>query len=230
MKRSFLIAISLVISLTSHSQSGTIKVFNGKVVEGDFFKEKLYVFDKYVNGRIRLSDGTVYVGDLNINTLGQTVRVITDTRDTIAIKTEKLVEAVSAGNTLFLKLNNTYVQVLNTAGDTYLGISRVLKLGQEKIEGAYGGTNEVSSIAKYSSVEVENRLEKIVGSSNIRYDYYENIHLIKGGKLIPATKKNFEKLFSDQKKMIESYIEENNIKFNHNESVIQLFNYLANSL
>ncbi|GAB1474171.1 hypothetical protein MASR2M69_16120 [Bacteroidota bacterium] len=106
-------------------------------------------------------------------------------------------------------------------------MERSLKIGQEKIEGAYGGSNEVSSISKLSTVEVENRIEKIVGSSTLKYDYYERLYFVKNGKILPISKKNFEKFFPEQKNMIEKYVAENNIKFNHNESVIELFDYLA---
>lgn len=227
MKRCIFTLALMAFSLVSLSQSGTIKVYNGKVIEGDFFKEKLYIFDKYVNGRIKLKDGTLYYGDLNINTLGQSLRVISDTGDTISIKTERDVDAVSAGNNFFVKLNNVYIHILNTAGDVFLGMERSLKIGQEKIEGAYGGSNEVSSISKLSTVEVENRIEKIVGSSTLKYDYYERLYFVKNGKILPISKKNFEKFFPEQKNMIEKYVAENNIKFNHNESVIELFDYLA---
>ena len=217
----------MAFSLVSLSQSGTIKVYNGKVIEGDFFKEKLFIFDNYINGRIKLKDGTLYYGDLNINTLGQSLRVISDTGDTISIKTEREVDAVSAGNNYFIKLNNVYIQIINTAGDLFLGMERSLKIGQEKIEGAYGGTNDGSSISKLSTVEVENKIETIVGSSTLKYDYYERLYFVKNGKIIPITKKNFVKFFPGQKNMIEKYVADNNIKFNHNESVIKLFDYLA---
>ncbi len=227
MKRCIFTLAFMAFSLVSLSQSGTIKVYNGKVIEGDFFKEKLFIFDNYINGRIKLKDGTLYYGDLNINTLGQSLRVISDTGDTISIKTEREVDAVSAGNNYFIKLNNVYIQIINTAGDLFLGMERSLKIGQEKIEGAYGGTNDVSSISKLSTVEVDNKIEKIVGSSTLKYDYYERLYFVKNGKIIPITKKNFVKFFPGQKNMIEKYVADNNIKFNHNESVIKLFDYLA---
>lgn len=221
--------MAITISLISHAQSGTIKVFNGKVIEGDFFLKKLYFFDNFTDGRIRLSDGTVYEGKLNVNTMTQSVRVITDTRDTISIKTERMVETISAGNSFFFKMNGFYIQVLNTDGFSSLGISRVMKIGQERIEGAYGGSNEVSSIAKLSSVDVENRLEMIKGSSNVKYDYIEKLYLIKDGKLLPVTKKNIQKLYPKKRALIDKYISENNTRFNNNESVINLYNFIVSN-
>ncbi len=229
MKRGILIVIAVVCSLLSHAQSGTIKVLDGKVIDGDFFLQKIFFFDDFTNGRIRLSDGTVYEGKLNVNTMTQSVRVITDTGDTISIKTEKMVETISTGNSFFFKMNGFYIQVINTDGLTSLGISRVMKIGQERIEGAYGGSNEVSSIAKLSSVDVENRLEMIKGSSNIKYDYVEKLYLIKDGKLLPVTKKNLQKFYPKMRASIDNYITENNTKFNNNESVINLYSFIVNN-
>jgi len=212
----------------SFAQSGTVEIFDGKIIRGDFFKEKLYLFDSYKSGRIKVKDGIILYGDLNINLLEQAVKVITDTKDTIYLKMERDIESVSAGNSLFLKLNNHYIQIMNVAEVLFLGLERTLKIGQEKVEGAYGGSTEASSVTKVSSYVLEGRLEKIVGSRTLKYDYTERLYLVKKGKLYPATQKSFQKFFSDNKKEIELYVKENNIKFNRNEDIVQLFNYLVN--
>lgn len=227
MKRAFLILLTMVTALTISAQSGTIKVINGKVVEGDFFKEKIFVFDQYLDGRIRLNNGDVYTGKVNINTMTQSLRVISDTGDTIAISNEKLVEVVSSGNYFFRKFNIGYIQYVNTNGAVSLGLHRAMKLGSEKLQGAYGGSNEVSSIQKIANYDVDNRLEKISGTAELRYTYTETFFLMKEDKYYPANKKNFERMFPDFKSKINQYVNENNLSFSKKEDLVTLFNYLV---
>jgi hypothetical protein len=227
MKRAILILLTMVTVLTISAQSGTIKVINGKVVEGDFFKEKIFVFDHYLEGRIRLNNGEVYTGKLNISTLNQTLRVISETGDTISISNEKLVEVVSSGNYFFRKFNIGYIQYLNTNGEVSLGLHRTMKLGSEKLQGAYGGSNEVSSIQKIATIDVDSRVEKISGTAELRYTYTETLFLMKDNKYYPANKRNFERMFSSLKSKINQYVDENKLSFSKKEDLVTLFNYLA---
>lgn len=228
MKRAILILLSLVITYIASAQSGTIKVYNGKIVEGDFFNEKVYVFKEYQEGRIRLNTGEIYTGKFNINTMTQTLRVISDSGDTIAINNEKLVEVVSSGNNFFRKFNIGYIQYLNTDGSVSLGLHRSMKMGQERLQGAYGGTNEVSSIQKIANIDIDSRVEKIVGHAELRYTYTETVFLLKDDRYYPANKKNFEKMFPAKKAQMNKYVTDNKLSFSRKEDLVTLFNYLLN--
>lgn len=228
MIRAFLLLTALFTVLNISAQNGTIKVYNGRVVEGDFFKEKIMVFKDFQDGRIRLNSGVIYTGKLNINTMTQSLRVITETGDTVILNDEKLVEVVSCGSNFFRKFNIGYIQYVNTNGEVSLGLHRDMRLGQEKIEGAYGGSNEVSSIQKISNFDVDSRVEKIVGHADIRYTYKETIFLVKEERYYPANKRNFEKMFPDKKAQLNSYVEENKLNYGRKEDLVTLFNYLLN--
>jgi len=226
MKKISLVILFLSLSLCTWAQSGTVNVIGGKVVEGQFFFEKLYVFDSFQDGRISLDNGEYYTGRININTLTQTVRIISQEGDTIRINTENNVDVVSTGRQFFRKINNFYVQLLNTDGETSLGLVRKMAIGKEKIVGAYGGTSEVASVTKVASVEDASRFDKLSGTSNVEYIYDEIVYLIVKNKMVIATKRNFEKAFPKQKALISKYLEDNNIKFSKKDDVIPLFNYI----
>ncbi len=229
MKKWGFIFLFMVTFFSALAQSGTVRINNGKIVEGDLFKEKLLIFDNYVDGRIRLKDNTYYTSKLNINTMTQSLRVISEEGDTIIVNFENMVDVVSAGNMFLRKIQNSYIQILNTDGDVSLGLVRKINMGKEKLVGAYGGTNEVSSIAKVSSIDVDSRFEKIVGSSTLSFDYVENLFLLQGSRLVPATRRNFERMFSKKKSEIRSYVDQNNTRFNKKEEVAALFNFLTNN-
>jgi hypothetical protein len=148
--------------------------------------------------------------------------------DTIVIDAESKVETVSAQGDFFRKLDNYYVQILNIYDGVSLGLVRKMVIGKEEVIGAYGGTTDVASMAKVSSLEVDARIDKIAaGSNTIRYEYDELLFLVKGDRMYPATRKNFRRLFSRRKSDINSYIKANDISFADNSKIAELFNYLS---
>lgn len=227
MKNYVLVLVFLLFSLGARAQSGTIKVLDGKVIEGQFFFEKQYVFDKYLEGRISLGDGNYYTGLINISTLTQTLRIISEEGDTISINAEKDVNMVSAGRFFFRKVNNLYVQILNSDPGASLGLVRKMFIGQEKLEGAYGGSSEVASVSKINAIENDARFDRLKGTSNVEYIYDELIYLIVKNKLLIPSKRNFEKAFPKQKALIQKYLSENNVRFSKKDDVIPFFNYLV---
>jgi hypothetical protein len=214
--------------LSLNAQSGIVKIKNGKVVEGQHFFDKLLIFDQYKEGRVTIKDGAYYTGLLNVNTLTQSLRMISMQGDTIVIDAESKVETVSAQGDFFRKLDNYYVQILNIYDGVSLGLVRKMVIGKEEVIGAYGGTTDVASMAKVSSLEVDARIDKIAaGSNTIRYEYDELLFLVKGDRMYPATRKNFRRLFSRRKSDINSYIKANDISFADNSKIAELFNYLS---
>lgn len=223
------VILVLLLSLGARAQTGTVKVLDGKIIEGQFFFDKQYIFDTYQEGRISLDNGDYYTGMINISTLTQTLRIISQEGDTIAINAEKSVNMVSAGRYFFRKINNLYVQVLNTDANASLGLVRKMFIGQEKLEGAYGGSSEVASISKINALENDTRFDKLKGTSNVEYIYDELLYLIVKNKLLIPSKKNFEKAFPKQKALIAKYLQENNVRFSKRDDVIPLFNYLVSN-
>ncbi len=230
MKNTFLLISLLTLSLNAWSQSGTVKVLDGKVVEGQFFFDKLYVFDTYQDGRISFNNGEHYLEKLNINTLTQTIRIISQKGDTISISTENNIDIVSSGGQFFKKTNNLYVQILNTSSQISLGLVRIMSIGKEKLEGAYGASMETSSVDKINLIDQDIRFGNNKSIIDVEYTYNQVIYLLAKNKMLIANKKNFEKIFPKQKVLISKYLEENNVKFSNKEDVILLFNYLIAAL
>lgn len=231
MKKVTLIIIFLFSCLMLSAQSGFIKVSKGKVTEGDFFKSKLFILPDFTDARIKFTNGEIYEGKVNIHTLSQTLRFVDAQGDTLAAADEKLVESVSAGKVLFVKINNQYVQVIDTDGYTSLVISRTLHIGAERIEGAYGIKNDVSSIQKVEIKNFNSKIENVISDATLAFSYLDNLLLANRGKLFLVTKRNLQKFFPSQKAFIEEYYSKNNIKQENREEIITLFKQiLSNNL
>lgn len=226
MRKKILILFIIALPITLLGQKGVIKVLNGEVVEGHLFFEKLYLFEQFQEGRAMLNDGRQYRGLLNINNLTQSVNIITERGDTTSLKEESRVETVSSDGRFFRKLRGGYIEILD--GDSKVSIGRVRKLsiGQEKLVGAYGATSDVSSISKITSIENESGIRAIVGYNNVEFSYDERLFLITKNRMVLPTKKNFERLFSKEKREIGHYLEEKRNRLSTQEEIIELFSWL----
>lgn len=227
MNRVMGVVFFLIFSASLYAQSGEIKVIDGKVVEGALFKEKAYMMPRFMDGKVKLTNGEIFEGVLNIHALTQSIRFINDKGDTLGLNDDSIVSTVSAGGYFFIKDKRFYVQMLNTDGNISLGLTRTINLGSEVLAGAYGGTNDVSSIQKINSHTSENKLQHIKNGSVLRFDYRENLYLVKDGKLYIPTKKNFVKFFPSKKQFVEEQFDSGKISVSKEKELIVLFNQLV---
>lgn len=227
MKRVIASLFFLFFSVLIFAQSGEIKVFDGKVVEGSLYMEKAFMLPQFTDGKVKLTNGEVFEGKVNIHALTQSIRFIGDKGDTLALDDDSIVSSVSAGNYFFIKDKRFYVQILNTDGNVSLGLTRTITLGSEVLEGAYGGKNEVSSIQKVNVHVSENKLQHIKNGSVLRFDYRENIYLVKDSRLYVPTKKNFVKFFPSKKDFVEEQFGSGKVSVSKEKELIVLFNQLV---
>lgn len=226
MKRVAVLIIFSLFCFTIQAQSGYIKVSKGKVVEGDFFKSKIFMLKDFTNAVVKFSSGEMYEAKLNIHALSQTIRFIGPSGDTLSAVDEKMISSVSAGRLLFFKVNNQYIQIINTDGETSLGLARNLNIGAESLAGAYGGKNEVSSIQKIEVFDYENKIEKVVSDATLFFDYRENLFIVHKGKLLLFTKRNLQKFYPNQKAFIEEYYSAHSVNQNNTSEIISLYSQI----
>ena len=222
-----LLLIAATIQSTLFAQLPTVVINNGKVMEGDFFKEKFYMLKSFGQGVVKLKDSNLLEGVVNISAFTQTINVITPEGDTTNINLESMVESVSIGRHLFFKINGSYIQILDSNGDVSLGLNRILKLGTENVEGAYGGKTDNSSVSAIRNVTNTAGQWTPIGRG-IKYNvlYSENLFLVKKGKASVVSKRNFQRLFPNHNQEIESFLNENKCEFSNSSDVIKLFKYL----
>jgi hypothetical protein len=182
---------------------------------------------QFTDGKVKLTNGEVFEGKVNIHALTQSIRFIGDKGDTLALDDDSIVSSVSAGSYFFIKDKRFYVQILNTDGNVSLGLTRTITLGSEVLEGAYGGKNEVSSIQKVNVHVSENKLQHIKNGSVLRFDYRENIYLVKDSRLYIPTKKNFVKFFPSKKDFVEEQFDSGKVSVSKEKELIVLFNQLV---
>jgi len=229
MKKTVFSLFLIVLSVQLFAQSGVIKVSDGKVTEGDLYLKNQYVLNDFLDAIITLKDGTTYDGKININTVTQTLRMISVNGDTLGVNIEKSIKAVSAGSELFYKIGNMYVRIIETDGEVLLGQIKALRIGGESKKGPYGGSGEVASITTVGVLDSDNTIEHIPGDATLKVDLRRDLLFVKNDKLYPVTKKNLARLFPKQSGLIESFMKSSGTNLNKEEDVRKLFDYILNN-
>lgn len=229
MKRVAVLIIFSLFCFTVQAQSGYIKVSKGKVIEGDFFKSKIFMLKDFTNAVVKFSNGEMHEAKININALSQSLRFIGPSGDTLSAVDEKKISSVSSGRLLFFKIDNQYIQIINTDGETSLGLARNLNVGSESLTGAYGGKNEVSSIQKIQVFDYENKIEKVVSDATLFFDYRENLFIVHKGKLLLFTRRNLQKLYPNEKEFIEEYYSTHSVNQNNTNEMISLYSQVVSN-
>lgn len=224
-----LIAILLSSSVRiGFAQDGILKVQNGKIADSELFKNNRYAMPSFSKGIIMLKDRRSYSGIFNIDNCSQTLRMIDEKGDTVTVAAEDLVVSLSAGGYLFLKIKNNYVQILDTDGETSLGVVRQITFGRKVQEGVFGITNDIASMNNIVSTE-DNfyyQIEKGLWSGSVPFNYKEQVFFVKDGKLFPVNKPTLKKFYPKKYPEIEKYISEHNPDLSKREDVSLLYKFV----
>ncbi len=97
-------------------------------------------------------------------------------------------------------------------------------------EGAYGTSNETSSVSKMSSIEQRKDYYRILlaessGSPDIEIPVQERFYFLKEDKLLPLTKNTLYKAFEGKKATIKAFIKKNKISLRKSGDIEKLFTY-----
>ena len=227
MRRKLIILIILLSSgLLVSAQSETVTLRNGRAVNDTLFNSRIFFLKDFVNSRITMKDGSVYNAKANIVTIDHAVAMIEDSGDTIRVSKEKDIVSFSGGGALIYKIDGLYYQIIETNGDVSLAILKRLGFEKEKLQGAYGASNETSSISR-----VTRTLYDILGGPDdidveMWYTYQELLFLVSKNRTYSPTKRNFERLFGKRKADIAEFLGDNEQQLSKDENIIRLFKHL----
>jgi len=181
-----------------------------------------YALPQFGDGIAQLDDGSRQSGKFNICIVDQSVHFLSGS-DTLVMADNASVIKVTIGKHLFLKERMKYTEVLDMAGDVFLGIEKNTVITDNFKQGAYGTLSATSSIDSYSRNDVTGMYYDTVLDDPNNYLYEETYTLIKGERFFILNKKTLPKCFPGKKAVIEKYFAEHNVNFKSYDDVKALF-------
>lgn len=199
-----------------------IKIKAGEDIQSAVLFADKYRYPQFKEGTVTFFTGTTTAGKLNYNLLLGEMQFISPSSDTLSLANEATIKEIKIGeNRFYYDLKNGYLEVREEYQSIKLAIKQSFRVaGIEKI-GGYQQSSAVSSIKNYSILANGNssvkRLEAkgdIVLSKEKLYFFIDQ-----NNRFYKANKSNLLKIFVKNKKTIESYIRDESIDFDNEESL-----------
>lgn len=186
-----------------------------------------YLFPEFTQGIILMKNGMKNNVLLNYNSLTEEM-IFKDKGKMLAIgKTElELVDTVFIKDRKFFTLNNKFVEVIYHSKCELYAEHKCSAIEKGNVT-AYGGTSETSATTSYSSINSDGRYYELELPENYRIEPYTYYWLKKNGELnMFINMKQLMKLYDDKKDLFKAYVKKHDVKYNNQESIVQLIEYL----
>ena len=186
-----------------------------------------FLFDDYKEGIVVLENRSQVKGKLNIYLPTGDIYFIDATdgnKEKVMAKPEE-VAFIRFGSRVFVPSGDGGMEVLSTEPLFYVLYRAGLR--DKGKNAAYGGTSTLANIKSYSA----NKSGTGVVSDPVKLEVGQRYNVYKIGKKLKEVRnmKQFLKLYSKQKELLQTYIDENDIHFDNALEMLQLVKY-AHSL
>jgi hypothetical protein len=138
--------------------------------------------------------------------------------DTVFIKERK-----------FIALNNKFVELLyHSKWDLYA--EHKCKLTEKGKPSGYGTTSKTTSITSYSSISSSSGFYELTLPNIYEIEPYSYYWLKKNGELNRfISMAELKKFYEDKKDIFKAFVKEHRVKFDNQESIIQLIEYMESN-
>lgn len=186
-----------------------------------------YLFPEFTQGVILLKNGSEYKPLLNYNSLTEEM-VFDENGKKMAISKAMVdqVDTVFIKNRKFITFNNTFIELIfHSKVDLYVEHKCYIK-DPGKPSG-YGGTSQTSAITSYSTLISDGLVYDLNLPEGYEAKPYLCYWLMKEGKYKSiANMGQLKDLYQDKSDLLKEFVKKNKVKFNNQESIIQLIEYL----
>lgn len=185
-----------------------------------------FLFDDFKTAIIYYKDGRQFSVPLNYNLVTNQFLFIDKNDDNLEkeFTDPEMIVSIEIGKRFFLSPTEGATEIIQSVPQFYVQYQGVSK--QKGTAVGYGGKTETASTSNYTNL----RSGSIIGGAQATDRTLSGIdksYKIKVGKKEKqfSYKKQFLKLYSTQKEVLNKYIEDNKISFDSIEQVLQLYNY-----
>lgn len=229
----FIAAISttvlLLLSGTLSAQDpGRYVVKAGQSIQEVITFDRMYKYPAFVPGEIVYKNGTFNKAVMNYNYVIAEIQFVTG-RDTFSIANAKTLDFITMSGDTFIYEDGYMMKVLE--GDQInLYEKQYIKLVNVKKKGAYGISSATAHTDNLSFYTVNSGGMKVyqleLSEDHIFSKIIEYYIVVDNQEVVPAKRSNVLKLFPDRKSEIKKFIKDHSIKFDNQEALLQLCDFL----
>jgi hypothetical protein len=187
----------------------------------------VYQYRQFQRGDVAFKSHATVQASLNYNYLSGQMLFISDNGDTLELARPETLQYVAVGADTFYYVEKGYAEALTHLPAINLYKKQVIKYNGTEKKGAYGtysGTSSSSSLNTYSNENVTQRIgvdENLLYVTSRRYYLSDRFY-----NFLPASKKNFYRLFSSREKILTDYLKDHPVHYTNEGELLNLLQYL----
>ena len=189
-----------------------------------------YLFPEFTQGTILMKTGIKQNALLNYNSLTEEM-IFENKGKKLAIAKKELVhiDTVFIKDRKFIVLNGKFVEYsYHSKCDIY--VEHKCKVKEPGKPAGYGGTSKTASISAYSSLYSEGIIYELKLPDDYEVKPYTYYWLKKNGELSRfINMRQLKKLYKDKEDLFKAYVKKYGVKYENQESIIQLIEYLESN-
>jgi hypothetical protein len=188
-----------------------------------------YLFPEFTSGDVYYKGSPKGSGMMNYNMLAGEMQFVEDGK-LLALANVKDVILVNIDNRKFYPFNDKeFVEEIVSTGKVQLRVRRRGNVAQHSKKGAYGTSSSTSSITSYSSINSDNRQYNLTVEENVLITLNRTYYLVglNGKYTVIKNRKTFSKQFPGHDTQIESFVKEQQTRFDNEDDLKALMEYCS---
>jgi hypothetical protein len=201
-----------------------IIVKKGTTLLDYFSPSERYLYPEFTTGKVLFKTNAYWGIKLNYDYMNGEIEFLQNS-DTLTISDKKdLMSIIIAEDTFFY--DNGYILQIKS-GHPKIGLKESIEFKEYMKKDGYGTAGAAGARTSYSSISTGGESHKLTADEDLVYRRTKVFYLLSPeGDFDLYNKKNVCKMFPKNKEKIKSYLKSNKIKFNSEEDLLKLAEFL----
>ena len=220
----FFLWLTLCSTFLYSQEDETIIVKKGTTILDYFSYSERYMYPEFKKGKVSF-ESNAYLGiSLNYHYLNGEIEFL-NRNDTLTISDKRdLVSVTIAEDTFYY--DNGFIYLIKS-GQPTIGLKEAYEFKDYIRKDSYGSASSAGSNKSYTSITAAGSVQQLAADTDLIFRRTKTFYIqMPDGDFDLFNKKNICKVFSKNKEEIKLYLKNNNIKFDSQEDVLKLAEYL----
>jgi len=226
MKRTLLtLSTLLILNIFLSAQKNDLIVVKAGTKLYDYFTvSERYLYSEFIPGRILFKNGVHSDRNVNYNFLAGEIEFI-QRFDTLSIANRKDIKMVVIAQDTFY-YDNGFIELI-MSGSPGVGRKQFIELKEIQKKDPYGVSSSGGATNSYGSLPSNGNFYKLTADKDMVFQKTIRYYIIKTDNDFQLfNKNNLMSLYPESKKTIKSYLKTNNVKFDSEEDLLKLAEFL----
>ena len=217
-----LLAVLLWVLPVFGQQRFTIVAKGETYIESVLPKDMMYSFEEFRDANLIRKDGVENETKININLFTGDILFLSPGNQILILAYPKDLDRIVMGNTIWVPVEGTFGEVIFSQGDISLVRVKKTRITDTRRETAFGGMSSTVSTKSVTAFTADNRGHVAIPVGEYDFETATTYRLTDGSRTVIADAKGFRKIFSKNKKELNSYLKSNKVDFKNERDLLSL--------